>query len=85
MPKSAAHCTHTQLGPPPRFKEASKECGHALAIAPSSAKALQRRARALEQLGLYKQALSDVQAINRCLGGELGAGRLAAGGSGGRC
>ncbi|KIY95440.1 hypothetical protein MNEG_12524 [Monoraphidium neglectum] len=45
-----------------RFKEAAKECSNALDIAPNSAKALQRRARSLEQQGLYKQALSDIQA-----------------------
>jgi hypothetical protein len=27
---------------------------------------LQRRARSLEQQGLYKQALSDIQAVNKC-------------------
>jgi tetratricopeptide (TPR) repeat protein len=50
---------------PCRFKEAAKECSNALDIAPNSAKALQRRARSLEQQGLYKQALSDIQAVNR--------------------
>ena len=48
-----------------RFKDAVKECSHALALSPSSVKALQRRARSLEQQGLYKQALSDMQLVNR--------------------
>ncbi|GBF89198.1 hypothetical protein Rsub_01915 [Raphidocelis subcapitata] len=48
-----------------KFKHAAKECSNALAIAPTSARALQRRAKSLEQQGLYKQALSDIQAINR--------------------
>jgi tetratricopeptide (TPR) repeat protein len=57
------------IRPPPwaarRFKEAVKECTSALSIAPSLSKALRSRAKALEQLGLYKQALADVQALNR--------------------
>ncbi|GBF87664.1 hypothetical protein Rsub_00375 [Raphidocelis subcapitata] len=48
-----------------QYKEAVDECSSALTIAPSSAKALQRRARSLEQQGLYKQALADIQAVNR--------------------
>jgi hypothetical protein len=36
-----------------------------LAIAPSNPKALLWRSKALEAQGLYKQALSDVQALNR--------------------
>ncbi|KIY95021.1 import receptor subunit TOM70 [Monoraphidium neglectum] len=48
-----------------RFKDAAKECTSALELNPSSAKALQRRARSLEQQGLYKQALADIQAVNR--------------------
>lgn len=61
--------TPRAASPPPRFKDAARECTGALQLAPSSAKALQRRARSLEQQGLYKQALSDIQAVNRCGGG----------------
>jgi hypothetical protein len=43
-----------------------RECTSALGVAPSLAKALRSRAKALEQQGLYKQALADVQALNRC-------------------
>mmetsp|Transcript_5803 Transcript_5803/g.16302 ORF Transcript_5803/g.16302 Transcript_5803/m.16302 type:complete len:613 (-) Transcript_5803:272-2110(-) len=46
-------------------KEAAKECSNALAIAPGNAKALLWRSKAYEAQGLYKQALSDVQAINK--------------------
>ena len=54
--------------PSPRsYKDAAKECTAALQLAPSSTKALQRRARSLEQQGLYKQALADIQAVNRCV------------------
>jgi tetratricopeptide (TPR) repeat protein len=56
------------LAPPPaaaRFKEAALECTSALELAPANPKALQRRARALEQQGQYKQALSDIEAVNR--------------------
>jgi tetratricopeptide (TPR) repeat protein len=55
--------------PPPlplrRFKDATRESTNALQLAPSNAKALQRRARSLEQQGLYKQALSDIQTVNK--------------------
>lgn len=44
-----------------RYKDAVKECGNALDVNPSSAKALRHRARALEKQGLYKQALTDIQ------------------------
>lgn len=56
---------HPPPGPARSYKDATKECSNALALAPTSAKALQRRARALEQQGLYKQALSDIQAVNK--------------------
>ena len=42
-----------------------KECTSALEVVPNSLRALQRRAKAYEQQGLYKQALSDVAAINK--------------------
>lgn len=51
--------------PPARFKDAAKECSTALEIQPSSFKGLYFRAKALEQQGLYKMALADVQAINK--------------------
>lgn len=51
-----------------RYKEAVKECNSALQIAPSLGKALKSRAKALEQQGLYKQALADVQALNKAEG-----------------
>jgi tetratricopeptide (TPR) repeat protein len=34
-------------------------------VAPNNQKALLRRAKALEAMGLYKQALSDVQKVNK--------------------
>ena len=48
-----------------RYKEAVKECTSALEVAPNSVRALQRRAKAFEQQGLYKEALADVTAINK--------------------
>jgi hypothetical protein len=51
-----------------------KECTSALELAPANPKALQRRARSLEQQGMYKQALADIQAVNRW-GGGRGGGR----------
>lgn len=48
-----------------RYKDAVKECGSALEAVPNSAKALRSRAKALEKQGLYKQALADIQAVNR--------------------
>lgn len=48
-----------------RFQEAVRECNSALVLAPSSTKALVRRAKALEQQGQYKKALSDMQVVNR--------------------
>ncbi|GMH37813.1 hypothetical protein BSKO_05686 [Bryopsis sp. KO-2023] len=48
-----------------RFKEAVRECTSALQANPGNGKALQRRSRALEQQGLYKQALQDIQQFNR--------------------
>lgn len=48
-----------------RYKDATKECTNALTLAPSSSKALTRRARSYEQQGLFKQALSDIQAVNK--------------------
>ena len=61
-------CLHTYDAATPhtrRFSDAAAECTKALALAPASAKALQRRARSLEMQGLYKQALADIQAVNR--------------------
>lgn len=48
-----------------KLKEAVKECGTALELAPNSIKALRHRAKALEKQGLYKQALTDIQTINK--------------------
>ncbi|KAG2448658.1 hypothetical protein HYH02_006015 [Chlamydomonas schloesseri] len=48
-----------------RYKEAVKECTSALEVAPNSVRALQRRAKAFEQQGLFKEALADVTAINK--------------------
>ncbi|GLC33808.1 hypothetical protein PLESTM_000121800 [Pleodorina starrii] len=48
-----------------RYKEAVKECTSALEVAPNSVRALQRRAKAYEQQGLFKQALADVTTINK--------------------
>ncbi len=42
-----------------------KECSSALEVAPNNIRALQRRAKAYEQQGLYSQALADVQTINK--------------------
>ena len=41
------------------------ECTAALDAQPGYHKALTRRGKAYEQLGLYKQALSDVQKANK--------------------
>jgi hypothetical protein len=51
------------MPPPPRFKDAVKECSAALEATPSSSKALRSRAKALEKQGLYKQALADIQVM----------------------
>jgi tetratricopeptide (TPR) repeat protein len=48
-----------------KYKEAVNECTSALDVAPNNQKALLRRAKALEAMGLYKQALSDVQKVNK--------------------
>ncbi|KAG2497984.1 hypothetical protein HYH03_004243 [Edaphochlamys debaryana] len=48
-----------------RYKEAVKECTSALEVSPNSVRALQRRAKAYEQQGLYAKALADVSAINK--------------------
>lgn len=48
-----------------RFKEAVSECSTALAAQPEYFKALLRRAKAYEQLGQYKQALTDLQRANK--------------------
>ncbi|GIL43557.1 hypothetical protein Vafri_1256 [Volvox africanus] len=48
-----------------RYKEAVKECTSALEVAPNSVRALQRRAKAYEQQGLFKMALADIMAINK--------------------
>lgn len=48
-----------------RFKDAAKEASNALQLQPNHLKALQRRAKAYESQGLYKQALSDIQAYNK--------------------
>ncbi len=48
-----------------RYKEAVNECTAALDAQPGYHKALTRRAKAYEQMGHYKQALSDVQKANK--------------------
>ncbi|KAF8067116.1 CLMP1 [Scenedesmus sp. PABB004] len=48
-----------------KLKDAVKECGSALEVSPGSIKALRHRAKALERQGLFKQALTDIQAINK--------------------
>ncbi|GFR41316.1 hypothetical protein Agub_g1998 [Astrephomene gubernaculifera] len=48
-----------------RYKEAVKECTSALEVAPNSVRALQRRAKAYEQQGLFKLALADISTINK--------------------
>ena len=48
-----------------RYKEAINECTAALDAQPGYHKALTRRAKAYEQMGHYKQALSDVQKANK--------------------
>lgn len=47
-----------------RYKDAIKECNQGLAIEGSNAKVLFRRARARFEVGLYKDALSDVAKVN---------------------
>lgn len=51
--------------PTARYKEAVKEATSILEAQPGSAAALKTRAKAYEQLGLFKQALSDAQAVNK--------------------
>lgn len=48
-----------------KYKEAVNECTAALEAQPGYHKALTRRAKAYEQMGHYKQALSDVQKANK--------------------
>lgn len=48
-----------------RFKEAVNECTSALEAIPAYHKALVRRAKAYEQMGHFKQALSDIQKANK--------------------
>lgn len=48
-----------------RYKEAVNECTAALEVSSGYHKALTRRAKAYEQMGQYKQALSDVQKANK--------------------
>lgn len=48
-----------------RFKEAVNECSNALDAVPAYHKALVRRAKAYEQMGHFKQALSDIQKANK--------------------
>eukprot|EP00198_Chlamydomonas_reinhardtii_P013174 XP_001702511.1 predicted protein [Chlamydomonas reinhardtii] len=50
-----------------RYKEAVKECTSALEVAPNSVRALQRRAKAFEQQGLYKEALADNNKLQNLL------------------
>ncbi len=61
-----------------RWKDAAKECSAILEAAPNQAAALKTRAKAYEQQGLFKQALSDVQ-VGRtrgqgCFGRSMHAG-----------
>ena len=48
-----------------RYKDAVNECTAALEAQPNYHKALTRRSKAYEHMGLYKQALSDVQKSNK--------------------
>ena len=48
-----------------RYKDAVNECTAALDAQPNYHKALTRRSKAYEHMGLYKQALSDVQKSNK--------------------
>ena len=48
-----------------RFKEAVNECSSALNLNPNYHRALVRRAKANEQLGLFKKALQDIQKANK--------------------
>lgn len=48
-----------------RFKDAVNECSQALDDHPAYHRALVRRAKAYEQMGHYKQALSDIQKANK--------------------
>jgi tetratricopeptide (TPR) repeat protein len=48
-----------------RYKESINDCTAALDVQPNYFKALCRRAKAYENLGLYKQALSDIQKANK--------------------
>ncbi|KAK9795869.1 hypothetical protein WJX73_001707 [Symbiochloris irregularis] len=48
-----------------KFKEAVNECTSALDSHPSYHRALVRRAKAYEQMGHFKQALSDIQKANK--------------------
>ncbi|EIE21525.1 hypothetical protein COCSUDRAFT_66932 [Coccomyxa subellipsoidea C-169] len=48
-----------------RYKEAVNECSSALDAVPAYHKALVRRAKAYEQMGHFKQALSDIQKANK--------------------
>ena len=57
--------THPHNPPPRRYKEAVNECTAALDNQPNFFKALVRRAKAYEQMGLFKQALNDFQRANK--------------------
>ena len=48
-----------------RFKEAINECSAALNAQPGYQKALVRRSKAYENIGHFKQALSDIQKANK--------------------
>lgn len=48
-----------------RYAEAVKECSRALEFSAGYHKALVRRGKAYEQMGHYKQALSDLQKANK--------------------
>eukprot|EP00892_Ulva_mutabilis_P001101 jgi/Ulvmu1/10992/UM007_0172.1 len=47
-----------------KYKEAVKECNQGLAVEGNNAKVLLRRAKARYELGLYKDALSDISKVN---------------------
>lgn len=69
QPKTAlvniASRTISEKGQSFRYKEAINECSAALDAQPTYYKALARRAKAYEHMGLYKQALSDIQKANK--------------------
>jgi hypothetical protein len=63
--RSPQHPGHPPHLTPHRFKDAARECSAVIDLDATNAAALRHRARALEKQGLFKQALADIQAVNR--------------------